>query len=388
MRHTQRLAAAALSLSLLTAALPAAGAYALSDYSEGLAQVEENGAWGFVGSAGTIVIPIQYQAVGSFSLGMATVDLEGKQGVIRPDGEYLIRPEYDALLPVGYGLYMAQRGGLWGVVSILPYTGANGTETNEVYPISYASVELGTSGGVEALILTSTGGGRTVVPLFQIPGILAGLGVEGSRFPLARGRIPSFTDVAPQNWYALWVDIAYNTGIMAGTGGSAFEPGREVTVAEALQMAANMDSRYKGDTFHTTAHVSTPWYTDAVNYCLASGITAAGQFDDYTRQITRRELAQVFAATELARSLPQRNNPIRVMASVGDVSAIDPAAGAIHGLYTKGILTGVDETLSFRPDAAVTRAEAAALAARLARPEQRVLLWREVSPLATETPGV
>ena len=183
------------------------------------------------------------------------------------------------------------------------------------------------------------------------------------------------TDVRPRDWFALWVDIAYNTGIISGTGAGTFEPGREVTVAEALQMAANMDSRHKGDTFHTTAHVSTPWYTDAVTYCLASGIIARGQFEDYERQITRRELAQVFGATELARSLPQRNSPIQVMTAVRDVSAADPAAGAIYGLYTKGILTGVDESLSFRPDNPVTRAEAAALAARLARPEQRVDLF-------------
>lgn len=374
MKKRCRLAGALLSLSLL-AALPAARAYTVYGYSEGMAQVEENGKWGFAGSGGDIVIPAQYRSVVSFSLGVAAVNLEGRLGVIRPDGEYLIEPEYDTLMPAGYGLYMAQRGDDWGVVSILPYTNADGEETNEVYPITCASVELGTSGGVDALILTSKGGGRTVVPLFQIPGVLSDLGVEGSRFPLTRGRIPSFTDVAPRDWFALWVDIAYNTGIMSGTGGSTFEPGREVTVAEALQMAANMDSRHKGDTFHTTAHVSTPWYTDAVTYCLASGITAAGQFDDYTRQITRRELAQVFGATELARSLPQRNSPIRVMAAVRDVSAADPAAWAIYGLYTKGILTGVDESLSFRPDAAVTRAEAAALASRLARPEQRVDLF-------------
>ena len=375
MKKRIRLAAALMSLSLLAGSLPAVNAYTIYEYSEGLAQAEESGRWGFAGGGGEIVIPIQYRSVASFSLGTAAVDLDGRLGVIRPDGEYLIQPEYDTLMPAGYGLYMAQRGDEWGVVSILPYTDANGQTTNEVYPILYASVELGVSGGLDALILTSKGGGRTVVPIFQLPSILGSLGVEGSRFPLTRGRIPSFTDVDPRDWFALWVDIAYNTGIMTGTGGNAFEPGREVTVAEAIQMAANMDSRHKGDTFHTTAHVSTPWYTDAVTYCLASGIITAGQFDDYGRRITRRELAQVFSATELARSLPQRNSPVRVMAAVRDVSAIDPAAEAIFSLYTKGILTGVDEKLSFRPEAAVTRAEAAALAARLARPEQRVDLF-------------
>lgn len=374
MSWKKRAGAILLSAVLLAGALPTAAAYTVYGYTEGMAQAEEGNKWGFAGSDGSIVIPLQYRSVVSFTLGVAAVNLNGKLGVIRPDGSYLIRPEYDTLMPAGYGLYMAQKGDNWGVVSIVPYEGKHG-HTNEVYPLTYVSVELGTVGGLDTLILTSKGGGRTVVPLFQLPGILGSLGVEGSCFPLTRGRLPSFTDVDPKDWYALWVDIAYNTGIMSGTGSNAFEPRREVTVAEALQMAANMDSRYKGDTFHTTAHVSNPWYTEAVNYCLASGIISRGQFADYERQITRRELAQVFSATELARSLSQRNDPARVMRSVKDVTALDPSASAIYGLYTKGILTGVDEELSFRPDAAVTRAEAAALAARLARPEQRVDLF-------------
>lgn len=347
----------------------------IHEYGEGFAQAEQGGKWGFAGGDGSVVIPIQYDSVVSFELGMARVNLNGKLGVIRPDGKYLIQPEYDTLIPVGYGLYMAQRSGSWGVVSILPYTASDGKATNEVYPITYASVELGTSGGLEALILTSPGGGRTVTPLFQLPGMLSGLGVPGGQFALNRGRQASFTDVAEDQWYSLWVDVAYSTGIMSGTGGNLFEPGRVITVAEALQMAANMDSRYRGDTFHTTAHISTPWYTDAVNYCLASGIIASGAFDDYTRQITRRELAQVFASTSLAKSLPYRNSVLRVAAAVKDVAALDPAAAAIYGLYAKGILTGVDGTLAFRPDDAVSRAEAAALAARLARPEQRIDLF-------------
>jgi hypothetical protein len=188
---------------------------------------------------------------------------------------------------------------------------------------------------------------------------------------LTKGKLPSFTDVENKAWYALWVDIAYNTGIMTGVGGNAFEPDRSVTVAEALQMAANMDSRYRGDDFHTNSYSSGAWYAGAVDYCLASGIIAPGQFTDYTRPLTRRELAQIFAATSLAKSLSQRNDLTKIKSAVGDVSPSDPAANAIYSLYAKGILTGVDGALSFRPDGTVTRAEAAALAARLARPEQR-----------------
>ena len=57
----------------------------------------------------------------SFQLGIAAVNLNGKLGVIRQDGRYLIQPEYDTLLPIDCGLYIAQKGGGWGVVSILPF---------------------------------------------------------------------------------------------------------------------------------------------------------------------------------------------------------------------------------------------------------------------------
>lgn len=374
MKKTARLGALVLCAALFLSALPAR-AMTVWGYQEGTAQAEEGGLWGFVDPAGKVVVPLMYDSVVSFSLGLATVNQRGKLGVIRPDGEYLLKPEYDSLLGVDYGLYIAQKGVQWGVVSILPYTDDSGARTHEVYPIEYAGVERGQSGGVEALILTHTDGGKTVIPLFRLPSLLAQLGVDGSQFPLNRGKLPAFQDVRGRDWFSLWVDIVYNTGIMSGTGGDTFEPHRVVTVAQCLQMAANMDSRYRGDSFHTTAHQRSPWYQEAVDYCLASGIIAPGQFDDFEREITRRELAQVFAATALARSLPNLNSITRVAASVRDVSPLEPGATVIYGLYAKGILTGVDGRLSFNGDAAVTRAEAAALCARLARPEQRVVLF-------------
>ena len=368
------------ALAFLVFALPTAQALTIYGYSEGLAQCECEGKWGFAAADGTLAIPPQYDSVVSFALGMAAVNLNGKLGVIRPDGQYLIPTEYDTLMPIGYGLYRAQLGDDWGVVTILPYVDADGQETREVYPITYAGVEVESRGGVNALILRAKGGGETVVPLFHLPTLLANLGVEGSQFPLTRGKLPKFSDGRPQEWYALWVDLAYNIGIMSGKPGNLFAPGETITVAEVLQMAANMDSRYRGDDFHTTTHNSNPWYTDAVSYCLARGILSAGQFDDYQRPIHRWELAPVFGATALAQSLPQRNDPQQVRAAVRDVAPNSRASQAIYALYSKGILTGVDADLTFRPAASVTRAEAAALGARLARPEQRIDLFSKNAP--------
>ena len=76
-------------------------------YSEGLAQCELAGKWGYVDAGRNVVIPLQYDSIVSFQLGIAAVNLNGKLGVIRQDGRYLIQPEYDTLLPIDCGLYIA-----------------------------------------------------------------------------------------------------------------------------------------------------------------------------------------------------------------------------------------------------------------------------------------
>ena len=72
---------------------------------------------------------------------------------------------------------------------------------------------------------------------------------------------------------------------------------------------------------------------------------------------------------------PEINSLSRVKAAVPDVRTGDYAANAIFGLYAKGILTGSDGDLTFRPNDSLTRAEAAAIVSRMARAEQRISLW-------------
>ena len=87
----RRLAALVLCTGLMLSCLPDAGALQIHGYSEGLAQAEEDGKWGFAGGDGGVAIPLQYDSVVSFALGMAAVNQGGKLGVIRPDGQYLIQ---------------------------------------------------------------------------------------------------------------------------------------------------------------------------------------------------------------------------------------------------------------------------------------------------------
>lgn len=361
-------------LLALVLTLSSAGAVTVYGYQEGLAKAEGNGLWGFADAAGNLAVPIQYQSVLDFTLGTARVQTGNKLGLIRQDGTYLLEPVYDTLEDLGYGLYLAQQGDAWGVVSMLAFSDGEGGTTQELYPIQYDAVRKGEMDGLEVLIL-SQDGVETVVPLSSLPQRMVEKGVPSAQFPLIKGRLPSFSDVGPRDWFSVWVDIAYNLGLMEGVGGGRFGPNQTLTVAEALKLAAFLESQATGDTFHLQAVTGSPWYRASVAYCEAKGILAPGEFDDFERPITRAEMARIFAATSLARSLPERNSLSRVRASVPDVGPGDYAAEAIYSLYAKGILTGIDGSLTFRPEDSLTRAEAAAIVSRLARAEQRVDLW-------------
>ena len=371
------LAALLLCVGLLCAPVSAAPAGAtVWGYSEGLAQCELNGKWGYVDGQRNVVIPLQYDSIVSFQLGIAAVNLNGKLGVIRQDGTYLIQPEYDTLLPIDCGLYIAQKGGGWGVVSILPVPNGQGGSDEVLYPLEYDSVQVAEQGGTQVLTMTKNGV-STKIPVFELPGILAERGVDSAQFPLTRGKLPAFSDVSPRDWYALWVDVAYNVGLTSGVGGGRFAPEQTLSVAEVLKLAATMESRYKEDNFHLRPSEGQAWYQPAVEYCLASGIIRQGDFSetDDTRPVTRAEMARIFAATSLARRMPQINSLTRVMESIPDVDKTVPQANAIYSLYAKGIFSGVDGELTFRPADTVSRAEAAAIVSRMARAEQRLTLW-------------
>lgn len=144
-----------------------------------------------------------------------------------------------------------------------------------LYELSYDQVQVAEQGGTQVLTLTK-GSTVTKIPVYDLPGILAAKGVPSAQFPLTRGKLPSFSDVSPRDWFALWVDIAYNVGLTSGVGKNRYAPNQTLTVAEALKLAATIESRYQGDDFHLSTEGGPYWYVPAVDYCLASGMIQRG----------------------------------------------------------------------------------------------------------------
>lgn len=192
--------------------------------------------------------------------------------------------------------------------------------------------------------------------------------INASAAGFARTRTYSgqFTDVSSSAWYYENVKDCYELGLMNGTGDASFSPTGMFTVAEALTIAGRLHNIYNGGS-GTLPSTSSDWQQNAANYCLSSGIITAGQFDNYSRNATRAEMAELFAA-----ALPDSEwAPINSVTELPDVSASTNYYEAIFKLYNAGIVTGSDGFGTFQPHASVSRAEVAALAARCADPSQR-----------------
>ena len=68
----------------------------------------------------------------------------------------------------------------------------------------------------------------------------------GSYGILSDPRIPTFSDVADDAWYAPYVRFVAENGIMIGTGGGMFEPERELTKMECLTLALRLYDLMRG----------------------------------------------------------------------------------------------------------------------------------------------
>lgn len=183
-------------------------------------------------------------------------------------------------------------------------------------------------------------------------------------------------DVAGSEWYAADVQQVCRLGIMNGRSGGVFAPGENLTLAEAVTMAAKTRDIYLGGGTFTPG--GTPWYRNAVSYALQEGILQEGEYLDYTAPATRADMACLFARALPAAAYERINR----IASIPDVDEGTPYADEIFRLYGAGILTGGTGG-AFLPYNSITRGEAAAIISRVAVPANR----RSVTTLTACAPG-
>lgn len=220
-----------------------------------------------------------------------------------------------------------------------------------------------------------------------VPALAAEYGMQNfvDRYTYTSGQ---FTDVPAGAWYESALKDCFESGLMNGKTATTFDPKGNLTIAQAMVMSARLDDIYRGGTgVLPAAAAGEPWYMPAYTYLFQKSLL--GKTDlaylssgNYNDPATREDMAFFFA-----RVLPnQSRNAINTVENIPDVDRKQGNGGYIYELYEQGVLTGSDIYGTYRPNDNVTRAEAAAIIARVAFPEQRKTLdLHETYTLGTTT---
>ena len=170
-----------------------------------------------------------------------------------------------------------------------------------------------------------------------------------------------FTDVKADDWFEKNVSAAYELNLMVGKGDDFFDTENNLTVAEAMTIAARLRSIYY--TGKAEFEQGEPWYQVYANYCKINGVADPADYD-MNKAVTRGEFAEIFAKAFPSDALKKINTVHDNM--IPDVKKADKFSAAIYLLYRAGILVGNDSKGTFAPDTNIKRAEAAAITTRMA----------------------
>ena len=171
---------------------------------------------------------------------------------------------------------------------------------------------------------------------------------------------PGYTDVEAGSWYADPAQVCYEVGLMTGTN-TGFTPFGILTVGEVAAIAARMNEAITGDPIPMATPKpgeTLPWYFSYVKYLEDLGIDVP----DPEKQATRQEFVSILAAVVPEEML----SPINTITTLPDTKD-----EAVLRFYNAGILTGVDDWGTFAANNSLTRAETAAMVARVARTDLR-----------------
>lgn len=179
----------------------------------------------------------------------------------------------------------------------------------------------------------------------------------------------TFDDVADGAWYADYVKMAADAGLIKGKGEGKFAPDENMTIAEAITLASRFNNLlHEIETDPADGKTGEKWYDPYIEYAKENSLPY--DYADYNAKITREEFAHIFAAL-------YKNN--KSLYDEGGVAAINDVpenfipdvpmthkySDDIYTLYRLGVLGGSDEKRSFLPDSNIKRSEVAAILCRM-----------------------
>ena len=237
----------------------------------------------------------------------------------------------------------------------------DGTMDFSVHDIELASGTIGITKSFESVPLTD---GKTMIS--DVGGSVKTSDVRlfetdtnGNTIDEVEGRIVMqlpFTDILLSDWYYETVVRVYQESLMVGTSETTFGPNGNVTIAQAITMAARAHAG-GDDTFSNSGGA---WPDIYVDYATINGIIKAGDFSNLNANATRAEMAYIFANV-----IPQDKQTTTSNITPPDARESDLYGKEIYLLYRTGVLMGNDSAGTFAPDANIIRAQAAAILLRI-----------------------
>ena len=170
-----------------------------------------------------------------------------------------------------------------------------------------------------------------------------------------------FSD-AELHWAHDYISLCWTRGLMEGTSEDVFDPDGTLTIAQCAAVAARLHIIITGG---EALKETTPWYEGYVVYLKKLGCDLPKNLN---AACTRQQFFDLMADI-----IPEGMlTPINNITSVPDTSE-----KTIMSFYNAGILTGMDEFGTFRGHLSLTRAECAAMLARIADYTLRVKFMPE-----------
>ena len=176
----------------------------------------------------------------------------------------------------------------------------------------------------------------------------------------------NFTDINSGSWYAEGVASVYEIGLMEGVTENTFDTESEMSVSQAITIAARLHSIYNDTEIPEVT--GGRWFQKYVDYCINNGIITNNQFDSYSRSVLSYEMVELFAAALPAEYFPAINN----ISYIQDVPPSLDFADDVLLFYKAGVLNGNDKYGTFLPMSAITRKRAAVILSRTALADNRL----------------
>lgn len=190
----------------------------------------------------------------------------------------------------------------------------------------------------------------------------------------------TFKDVSAQAWF--YDDLRYcvRMGLMGGISKKEFAPSDDLTVAQAISLAARLHQLLEEGKLTLKDHwFSRKWYKTYVKYAVEQQL-----IDESYAKLSRKEMNQGISRGEFADLLytvlkTEDRQPLNEIAEnqIPDVKSFSDHAEAVYALYRAGITMGYTDTPgvtdhTFKTHETPTRSEAAVLTARMSDPLRRV----------------